>query len=88
MVPLASSRCHRRLLEANPMHLERGLDRRLGIVDSLARGGTLGGRQRRPSPLSCSVSRPFLPSSRTRTSSKAARSRRRVDIGERLAHKR
>ena len=34
----------RRLLEADPMHLERSLDRRLRIVDSLTGGGTLGGR--------------------------------------------
>ncbi len=41
---------HRRLLEADPMHLERGLDRRLRIVDALARGRTLGGGRAPPTP--------------------------------------
>src|SRR5271170_6225311 len=34
------------LLEANPMHLERRLDRGLRIVYELARGWTFGGRER------------------------------------------
>ena len=35
-----------RLLQADAVHLQRRLNRRLGVVDSLARRGTFGGRER------------------------------------------
>ena len=37
---------HRRLFEPDAMHLERGVDRRLGVVDALARSGTFRCGQR------------------------------------------
>ena len=58
--------CSRRIA----MHLERGLDRRLGIVDALARGGTLGGGQRAQA-LELLGEQPLLAEQRTRTSSSA-----------------
>ena len=59
MVPLASSRCQRRLLETDAMHLERGVNRRLGLVDSLTRGRTFGGGER-PQALELLGEQPLL----------------------------
>ncbi len=39
-----------RLLETNALHLERGLNRGLGLVDSLTGGGAFGGRRAPPNP--------------------------------------
>src|SRR5277367_6478180 len=60
------------LLEADAMHFQRGLDRRLRIVDALARRGALGSREL-PQAFELLGEQPFFPRIRTRTSSKAAR---------------
>ena len=87
MVALGQFRCHRRLLEADAMHLERGLDRGLGLVDALPRRGPLGRRQRAQA-LELLGEQPLLAQQPHAHLVQRGKARGRVEVCERLLDER
>jgi len=69
------------------MHFERGVDRRLGIVDALARSGTFGSRQA-PQAFELLGEKSFLTEQPHAHLVERIQIGRCVDVGERLVHKR